>query len=80
MRYYIMKNHATGIDLETNRTKYEYILFDTHERSLIRLKTTFNKAIKLSGIMAAQRLSQIEANRKGYLNFKETKNFDFLPF
>jgi hypothetical protein len=81
MRYYILKNHAMGIDLETNRTKYEYIIFDTHQRSLKKVKTTFDKATGLADMLQAQRLSPIEANRKGYFNFKETKNLDIpLPF
>jgi len=81
MRYYILKNHAMGIDLETNRTKYEYIIFDTHERTLCKINNTFDKAIKLADMLQAQRLSPIEANRKGYFNFKKTKSLDIpLPF
>jgi hypothetical protein len=70
-----------GIDLETNRTKYEYIIFDTHERTLCKVNNTFDKAIKLADMLQAQRLSAIEANRKGYFNFKKTKSLDIpLPF
>ena len=70
-----------GIDLETNRTKYEYIIFDTHERTLCKVNNTFAKAIKLADMLQAQRLSPIEANRKGYFNFKKTKSLDIpLPF
>ena len=60
-----MKNGGIGICPQTDRTQYDYILFDTKKRTQKKLKLTFLEALELN----VSRINYMDAVSLDYIDF-----------